>query len=230
MKSEFKMTQEERTLGRFVRGMYKRIEKSELFGAMEQNAPLTGRAIADVVDGWGVYFLVAEDRQSDSGVFFVKIGITSGLPKRITAIRTSCPLDLTEVYFSCVGRKKKALQTERELHQAMKAYSCSGEWFRFDSAKAFECAATTLKGAITQSFDVTDFMIPENIFFYGVGVEENDAYPEVRKFVNMVWLLNAENAEYGEEKSLDAMLKGTGIRGGEYFWEDKHPEVVGHIT
>ena len=226
-KGHIEQQQAEFALARFIKGMQKRIQKSELFGAMDQNAPLTGRAIAEVLEGWLVYFVVAEDRETEDDVFYLKIGVSSNLPKRLSALKVGCPLEFTEVHYSCTGRKKDAYRTEKAAHESLKGYRCSGEWFRFESTEQFATAAGKLRDAIKDSFGASEHFVPDNAFFY--GLEITDDYREIKKFVQMVWLLNDENSKQTDDDIMRAWVASASIQGGEHYWEEKYPEIVGYM-
>lgn len=72
-----------------------------------------------------VYFMQAGE--------LVKIGTTTDLPKRISALRLASPVEL-KVIATIPGNAKK----EAELHKRFAAYRKHGEWFVFsDEIKSF---------------------------------------------------------------------------------------------
>lgn len=55
---------------------------------------------------------------------WVKIGITTDIPKRLSGVQTGCPLEII-VLAIILGDKAK----EREIHRQFKHLNTSGEWF-----------------------------------------------------------------------------------------------------
>lgn len=72
-----------------------------------------------------VYFVVAD------AVKMVKIGVTTNLRERLSAIRTSSPVSVRVAGFVLGGRK-----TERRIQLSFHEHHSHGEWFRLEGRLA----------------------------------------------------------------------------------------------
>lgn len=66
-----------------------------------------------------------------SGFIYIKIGHSSDPFRRLTEIRTGCPLEPKICAYCHVFSKDMAVSIERELHAELKAWRSRGEWFVF---------------------------------------------------------------------------------------------------
>ncbi len=74
-----------------------------------------------------VYMMIAD---ACCGESFCKIGVTTDLAARISAVQTGCPMPITDVaYLDLPSGARKA---EALFHHRLRAYHTQGEWFRMN--------------------------------------------------------------------------------------------------
>lgn len=78
--------------------------------------------------GWIIYVMVAPI-SADSA--YLKIGISSDIPKRIAAVQTGCPIQIKEILYHKALSRESARAVERAMHADLDGFRVSGEWFRF---------------------------------------------------------------------------------------------------
>lgn len=74
-----------------------------------------------------IYFIYDETNDS------VKIGRAKNVDKRLRALQTANPHELTILKTICVSNNKKAVQYESQLHNNFKHLNLKGEWFIYNS-------------------------------------------------------------------------------------------------
>ncbi|HGM6729725.1 TPA: GIY-YIG nuclease family protein [Stenotrophomonas maltophilia] len=74
-----------------------------------------------------VYMMIADACCGDS---FCKIGVTTDLAARVSAVQTGCPMPITDVAYLELPRG--ARQAETLFHSKLQAFHTQGEWFRMN--------------------------------------------------------------------------------------------------
>lgn len=86
---------------------------------------------------YGVYFIYCDERNNSP----VKIGVTSDIENRISALQTGNPYQLfCKAFIPCVN-KDQAYRLESFFHRQFKKNRMIGEWFRlhhFDMKKSLK--------------------------------------------------------------------------------------------
>lgn len=80
-----------------------------------------------------MYALFCED---EGGVGYVKIGRSSNIGKRLSALRMACPVPAKYLALLEVEDKYQSERIEKALHLQFEARRSTGEWFRFDFSSA----------------------------------------------------------------------------------------------
>jgi len=78
-----------------------------------------------------IYVMVA-DPGDDSPWRYFKVGYSSRLLSRISAVQTGCPMPITAVMNVPLPDWREARNVENRLHGLLLGYRVSGEWFKFN--------------------------------------------------------------------------------------------------
>lgn len=92
------------------------------------------------------------------GTNFVKIGVTTRLTSRLSAIRTGCPYPCA-VAHTWPG----AYQLESELHERFAAQRREGEWFEFEGATIQEVVSIIAEAMVELSPPVTIYDVRPSV-------------------------------------------------------------------
>ncbi len=86
-------------------------------------------------------------------VKYCKIGKAKDPYKRVKEVQTGCPFPLTIYKIHTVYKHQNAYDIEANLHQRMKKYRCSGEWFRILETD-FEKFISTINSYLFHNSDI----------------------------------------------------------------------------
>lgn len=74
-----------------------------------------------------VYMMIAD---ACCGESFCKIGVTTDLAARVSAVQTGCPMPITDVAYLDLPSNARA--AEALFHDNLRAFHTQGEWFRMN--------------------------------------------------------------------------------------------------
>ena len=78
---------------------------------------------------------VGKDSLRRHNNFYVKVGVTSNLTKRISELQTGNPMPMSVIAVTGSMSKARAFSLESKLHGFLSEYSVVGEWFDFHAKR-----------------------------------------------------------------------------------------------
>lgn len=122
--------------------------------AIYEDPVFIGQILPPIIPGWMIYLFHCSETASPA--CYLKVGVAENIGKRLSSLKTDCPLEISHVVYFPSGDKQTTIDQEKRLHRLLKKHHHRREWFRFTDervrAEAIEEIATWLRERLREDF------------------------------------------------------------------------------